>query len=60
MYVDLPLHVCCCRWVTETKLPGQVIAHINFMCKATFVCISYGGQLSDECNVKNGVRKGGI
>ena len=40
----------------ENDLPGQVIALIDFMCKNTFVCTSYGGQLGDEWNVKNGVR----
>ena len=44
----------------ETELPGQVIAVIDFMCKNTFVCTSHGGQLSDEWNVKSGVRQGGI
>ena len=34
--------------IKETELLGQLIALINFMCKNTFVCASYGGQLSDE------------
>ena len=44
-----------CDKMRETELPGQVIALIDFMCKNTFVCTSYGGQLSDEWNVRNGV-----
>ena len=44
----------------ETDLPGQVIALIDFMCKNYFVCTSYVGQLSDEWNVRNGVRQEGI
>ena len=43
----------------ETDFPAQVIAFIDFMCTSTFVCTSYGGQLSDEWNIKNGVRQGG-
>ena len=49
-----------CDKMSETKLPGQVIALIDFMCKNTFVCTSHGGQLNDEWNVKNGVRQGSI
>ena len=49
-----------CDKMRDTELPGQVIALINFMCKNTFVCTSYGGQLSDEWNVTNGVRQGSI
>ena len=37
----------------ETELPGQFITLIDFICETTFVCTSHGGQLSDECNVKN-------
>ena len=49
-----------CDKMRDPELPGQVIAFINFMCKNNFVCISYGGQLSDAWNVRNGVRQGGI
>ena len=49
-----------CDKMRETELPGLVIEFIDFMCKNTFVCTSYGGQLSDEWNVRNGVRQGGI
>ena len=44
----------------ETELPGQVIALIDLMCKNTFVCSSYGGQLSGEWNIRNGVQHGGF
>ena len=37
-----------------------VVAHIDFSGKTTFVCTTYGGNLSDECTVKNGVRHRGI
>ena len=51
-----------CEKMTEAILLGQVIALIHFLDKKknTFVCTSYGGQLSDECSVKNVVRQGGI
>ena len=45
-----------CDKMRETELPGQVTALIDFMCKNTFVCTCYGGQLSDDWKVKNGVR----
>ena len=44
----------------ETELPGLGNALIDFMGKNSFICTSYGGQLSDEWNVKNTVRHGGI
>ena len=43
----------------ETDLTGQVMALINFMDKNTSVCTSYGGQLRNEWNDKNGVRERG-
>ena len=49
-----------CDKMRETDSPGQVIALIDFMGKKTSVCTSYGGQLSDEGNVKSGVQQGGI
>ena len=49
-----------CDKIRETELPEQVIELIDFRCKNNFVCTSYGGQLSDQWNVKNGVRQGGI
>ena len=49
-----------CDKIRETDLPGQVIAFINFMGKNTFVCTSYGGQLSNEMNVRDGVGQRGI
>ena len=44
-----------CDKMRETDLPGQVSALIDFMFRITFICTSYGGQLSDERNVKNGI-----
>ena len=41
----------------ETVLPVQVIAIVVFMGRNTFVCTSYGEQLGDEWNVKNGERQ---
>ena len=52
-----------CDKMRETEvpgLPGQVTALVNFMGKNTSACACYGGQLSDEWNVKTGVRQGGI
>ena len=49
-----------CDEMRETDLFGQVRALIEFMGKNTFVCSPYGGQLSDEWKVKNGVLQGGI
>ena len=37
-----------CEKMRETELPGQVITLIDFMGRNTFVCTSYGEQLSDE------------
>ena len=36
-----------CDTMRETGLSGQIIALIEFLCKNTFVCTSYGGKLSD-------------
>ena len=44
-----------CDKMRETNLPGQVFDLIDFIGKNTFVCTSYGGQLSGKWNVKNGV-----
>ena len=49
-----------CYTMRETELPGQVIALIDFKGKNASVNTSYRGQLSDEWNVKNGVRHGGV
>ena len=49
-----------CDKMRETELPGQVIALVDFMCKNTFVCTFYRGELSDEWNVMSGVRQGGF
>ena len=43
-----------------SDLPGQDIGLIDLKGKKTFVCTSYGGQLSDKCIVKNWVRQGSI
>ena len=40
-----------CDKMRVTEVPEQVIALIVFMGKNTFVCTSYGGQLSDEWNL---------
>ena len=37
-----------CDKKRETYIPGQVIALMDFLGRNTFVCTSYGGQLSDE------------
>ena len=47
-----------CNRVRENGLPGQAISLIEFMGKNTFLCTSYGGQLSNERNVKNRVLQG--
>ena len=49
-----------CDKIRGTELPGQVITLIDFMCKNTFVCTSYGEQLGDDWNIKNEVRLGSI
>ena len=44
----------------EAYLAKQVIALTDFIGKKNFVCTPYEGQLSDEWNVINKVRRGGI
>ena len=46
-----------CDKMMETDLPGQVVAPIDFTGKNTLACSCYGGQLSDEWNVMNGVQQ---
>ena len=49
-----------CDKMMQPDLPGQFIAHIDFMGKNTYVGTSYGVKLSEKWYVKNGVRQGGI
>ena len=44
----------------ETDLRGHLVALIDFIVKNTFVYTSYGGHVSGEWNVKNGVRQRGV
>ena len=57
---DIIITCLLCSEMTETDLPGQVIAPIHFMGKNTYLCTSYGGQLRDEWNVKNVLRQEGL
>ena len=44
----------------KTNLTGEDIALIDFKGKNNFTCASYEEQLSDQWNVNNRVRQGGI
>ena len=49
-----------CDKLRATSLPTQIINLLEFMGQNTLVSTSYGGHLSDQWKVGNGVRQGGI